>query len=110
MNVSAGGGYCDCGDSEAWKQYVHCNLHIPHDDNNESADDILKRLPSDLRLRAKQLFHILLHFIIKLLCTENCQTIPNELKNEYELFVETYEFEFRSVCIVLAKDFCDTRK
>ncbi|CAF1230750.1 unnamed protein product [Rotaria sp. Silwood1] len=83
MNVSAGGGYCDCGDPEAWKQYVHCNLHLPHDDNNESADDIVNRLPSDLRLRAKRLFNILLRFIIKLLCTENYQDIPNELKNEY---------------------------
>ncbi|CAF1204742.1 unnamed protein product [Rotaria sordida] len=83
MNVSAGGGYCDCGDPEAWKQNVHCNLHLPHDDNNESADDILNRLPSDLRLRAKNLFNILLRFIIKLLCTGNYQDIPNELKNEY---------------------------
>jgi E3 ubiquitin-protein ligase UBR2 len=82
MNVSAGGGYCDCGDSEAWKQNVHCNLHLPRDDNNESADDIVKRLPTDLRLRAKQLFNILLRFIIKLLCTENYQDTPNELKNE----------------------------
>ncbi|CAF4308834.1 unnamed protein product, partial [Rotaria sp. Silwood2] len=83
MNVSAGGGYCDCGDHEAWKQYVHCNLHLPHDDDKESADDILNRLPSDLRLRAKRLFSILLRFIIKLLCTENYQDTPNELKNEY---------------------------
>ncbi|CAF3756931.1 unnamed protein product [Rotaria socialis] len=83
MNVSAGGGYCDCGDSEAWKQNVHCNLHLPHDDNNDSADDVLNRLPSDLRLRAKHLFTILLRFIIKLLSTGNPQDVPNELKNEY---------------------------
>jgi hypothetical protein len=82
MNVSAGGGYCDCGDSEAWKQYVHCNLHSPNDDKNESIDDVLNRLPLDLRLRAKKLFTILLRFIIKLLCTENYEDIPNELKNE----------------------------
>jgi E3 ubiquitin-protein ligase UBR2 len=82
MNVSAGGGYCDCGDSEAWKQHVHCNLHLPHDDNKDSADDVLNRLPSDLRLRAKHLFTILLRFIIKLLSTGNPQDVPNELKNE----------------------------
>jgi E3 ubiquitin-protein ligase UBR2 len=82
MSVSAGGGYCDCGDSEAWKQNVHCNLHSPNDDKNESADDVLNRLPLDLRLRAKKLFNILLRFIIKLLCIENYQNTPNELKNE----------------------------
>ena len=82
MNVSAGGGYCDCGDSEAWKQHVHCNLHLPHDDQHDSADDILQRLPADLRLRARQLFRILLHFIVRLLCSESYQTTPNELRNE----------------------------
>ncbi|UJR10060.1 hypothetical protein I4U23_014282 [Adineta vaga] len=83
MNVSAGGGYCDCGDSEAWKQHVHCSLHLPRDDSNESSEEILNRLPVDLRQRAKQLFHILLCFIIKLLFTEKYQEIPNELKNEF---------------------------
>ena len=83
MNVSAGGGYCDCGDSEAWKQHVHCNIHLPRGDNSESPDDVLNRLPTDLRQRAKDLFGILLRFIIKLLFTENYQDIPAELKNEY---------------------------
>ena len=82
MNVSAGGGYCDCGDSEAWKQHVHCNLHLPNDDANESAEDVVNRLPADLRSRTKELFRILLRFIIQLLCTANYQNIPNELKNE----------------------------
>lgn len=82
MNVSAGGGYCDCGDSEAWKQHVHCNLHSPHEDENASADDVLNRLPADLRRRAKELFQILFRFIIKLLCTDNYQDTPDGLKNE----------------------------
>lgn len=85
MNVSAGGGYCDCGDNEAWKQFVHCNLHSPHDNENETTDDVLNRIPADLRSRAKKLFHVLLSFIIKLLCTANYQETPNELRNEYEL-------------------------
>jgi len=83
MNISAGGGYCDCGDSEAWKQYVHCNIHAPQDDPNESSDAVLNRLPADLRLRAKTLFQILLRFSIRLLCIENYQQTPNELKNEF---------------------------
>lgn len=82
MNISAGGGYCDCGDSEAWKQYVHCSIHAPNDDLNESSDVVLHRLPSDLRLRAKKLFQTLLQFSIQLLCIENHQDTPNELKNE----------------------------
>lgn len=27
--TSAGGGYCDCGDPEAWRQFVHCESHKP---------------------------------------------------------------------------------
>ena len=28
MSTSSGGGYCDCGDSEAWSQFVHCSTHL----------------------------------------------------------------------------------
>jgi len=83
MNVSAGGGYCDCGDSEAWKQHVHCNLHAPTDQDSTSNDDILQRLPIDLCSRAKKLFRILLSFIVRLLCTEDYKSVPNALKNEF---------------------------
>ena len=83
MNVSAGGGYCDCGDSEAWKQHVHCNLHAPTEQEETSNDDILQRLPADLCSRAKKLFRVLLNFILRLLCTEDCQSVPNALKNEF---------------------------
>ena len=82
MNVSTGGGYCDCGDSEAWKQYVHCSLHSPNEDASGSADDVLNRLPADVRQRAKELFQILLRFIIQLFCTANHQDIPDGLKNQ----------------------------
>ncbi|CAF3522414.1 unnamed protein product [Rotaria sp. Silwood1] len=73
---------------EIQKQFLKANFYriinsSLSDKSIESADDIVNRLPSDLRLRAKRLFNILLRFIIKLLCTENYQDIPNELKNEY---------------------------
>lgn len=29
MSTSGGGGYCDCGDSEAWKAGVFCGKHQP---------------------------------------------------------------------------------
>ena len=82
MNVSAGGGYCDCGDKEAWKNHVHCNLHKPSDDDDQMATDILRRLPTDLCLRARQLFSVLLDFSVRLLCIEDYQSTPNYLRNE----------------------------
>ena len=27
MNTSGGGGFCDCGDAEAWKNGVACDTH-----------------------------------------------------------------------------------
>ena len=27
MNTSGGGGFCDCGDVEAWKEGEACELH-----------------------------------------------------------------------------------
>ena len=27
MNTSGGGGFCDCGDAEAWKDGVACSTH-----------------------------------------------------------------------------------
>ena len=27
MSMSGGGGYCDCGDTEAWKSEPFCDLH-----------------------------------------------------------------------------------
>ncbi|XP_033122637.1 E3 ubiquitin-protein ligase UBR2-like, partial [Anneissia japonica] len=30
MTSSNGGGYCDCGDAEAWKKDVACDLHKLH--------------------------------------------------------------------------------
>lgn len=28
MSMSSGGGYCDCGDKEAWKSNAHCTIHL----------------------------------------------------------------------------------
>ena len=36
MSTSGGGGYCDCGDPEAWKTDVFCDTHKPQ--THESPD------------------------------------------------------------------------
>jgi hypothetical protein len=28
MSTSGGGGYCDCGDKEAWKTAAFCDIHV----------------------------------------------------------------------------------
>lgn len=29
MTTSGGGGFCDCGDAEAWKKGPYCQKHTP---------------------------------------------------------------------------------
>ena len=32
MNTSGGGGFCDCGDVEAWKDGIACDIHQQRED------------------------------------------------------------------------------
>jgi len=36
MCTSGGGGYCDCGDTEAWKSGPYCENHEPGQKESES--------------------------------------------------------------------------
>lgn len=36
MSTSGGGGYCDCGDAEAWKTEPFCGNHKPKEQSEES--------------------------------------------------------------------------
>ena len=38
MNTSGGGGSCDCGDAEAWKEGHACDIHRPR--SEAQAEDV----------------------------------------------------------------------
>ena len=40
MSTSDGGGYCDCGDAEAWRFSPCCELHTPSNEEGRSADEV----------------------------------------------------------------------
>ena len=82
MMTSAGsGGYCDCGDPEAWKQHPSCDIHSKSAaGENESPEALVEKLPGDLVQRAKQLFQYLLEFVTELLCNEQLREVPAHLK------------------------------
>ena len=67
MMTSGGGGYCDCGDPEAWKQHPCCELHMPKqkDQNSSSSSDYISKLPKDIEQRATQLFSFLFDYIFE---------------------------------------------
>ena len=63
MATSGGGGYCDCGDEEAFHAHAMCDKHKEaaaksKTDGPHFSPDVesLKRFPSDVRERAEFLF------------------------------------------------------
>jgi E3 ubiquitin-protein ligase UBR2 len=81
MMTSGGGGYCDCGDPEAWKQFPNCELHMPKSSGEETSNEAyLAKLPSDLVERASHLYTYLLDYIFEVLSVENSDQLPFNLK------------------------------
>uniref|UniRef100_A0A8C4R8F1 E3 ubiquitin-protein ligase n=1 Tax=Eptatretus burgeri TaxID=7764 RepID=A0A8C4R8F1_EPTBU len=72
MNTSSGGGFCDCGDVEAWKHGPYCQQHRPHSDPG---------LPLVyLACRARELFSICLCYASDLLTWEGVDSLPANLR------------------------------
>ncbi|XP_061173944.1 E3 ubiquitin-protein ligase UBR2-like isoform X1 [Saccostrea echinata] len=84
MNTSGGGGYCDCGDQEAWTSHPFCDLHSPKEASQDERNAI-ETLPVDLTDRASALFMATLRYIVELLTWSQCDNLPSDLQPEGEL-------------------------
>uniref|UniRef100_A0A8B9KQN1 E3 ubiquitin-protein ligase n=1 Tax=Astyanax mexicanus TaxID=7994 RepID=A0A8B9KQN1_ASTMX len=69
MHGSSGGGFCDCGDLEAWKTGPCCSQHDP----GTSVAELLER--------AQILFQVLLQYFTDLMVWEEEDELPEEMKN-----------------------------
>ena len=78
MSTSIGGGYCDCGDPEAWKENAHCSLHMPAPD--ASSVDPLANVPLDIQKRARQVFSAVLKYSYELLTLDTFMKLPGDLQ------------------------------
>ena len=84
MSTSGGGGYCDCGDMEAWTSHPFCDTHSP----NQTAMgemNAIEVLPDDLTDRASALFMATLKYAVEMLVWDQCDTLPTDLHPEGEL-------------------------
>ncbi|VEL23616.1 unnamed protein product, partial [Protopolystoma xenopodis] len=79
LHTSSGGGFCDCGDVEAWRQDPFCRRHSPSvsasmdQSSNDTPGDVTEEmvrlrsrlfsLPDDIACRAGVLFRPLLNSI-----------------------------------------------
>ncbi|XP_068608567.1 E3 ubiquitin-protein ligase UBR1 [Brachionichthys hirsutus] len=78
MHTSSGGGFCDCGDVEAWKIGPCCSKHDPGAAASMVTDECL--LEPELCGRAEKLFRGLLHYVTEFLAWEESLELPAELQ------------------------------
>uniref|UniRef100_H3DJ15 E3 ubiquitin-protein ligase n=1 Tax=Tetraodon nigroviridis TaxID=99883 RepID=H3DJ15_TETNG len=68
MHSSSGGGFCDCGDVEAWKIGPYCSKHDPGAATSSATDEC--SLEPELYERAEKLFRELLQYVADMLLWE----------------------------------------
>ncbi|XP_040916082.1 E3 ubiquitin-protein ligase UBR1 [Toxotes jaculatrix] len=78
MHASSGGGFCDCGDVEAWKIGPCCSKHDPGAATAMVTDECV--LAPELYERAEKLFRVLLHYVTDFLVWEENFELPAELQ------------------------------
>lgn len=83
MSMSNGGGYCDCGDKEAWKAHPFCRLHLlakNQGDGSDSGETVLDRLPTDIVERLRLVMQVTLQYCHRMLTWESALNLPSELQ------------------------------
>ncbi|XP_069394248.1 E3 ubiquitin-protein ligase UBR2 isoform X2 [Paralichthys olivaceus] len=78
MTTSGGGGFCDCGDDEAWKMSPYCNKHTPSERHTE--EDPVAQLPVDMVARGYSIFSIILKYAVDLLTWDQEDELPTGLE------------------------------
>uniref|UniRef100_A0A1I7YCP8 E3 ubiquitin-protein ligase n=1 Tax=Steinernema glaseri TaxID=37863 RepID=A0A1I7YCP8_9BILA len=80
MFTSQGGGYCDCGDEEAWKKDYACLLHTKEPQPGDENLRLFSELPFALKDRLTRVCRIVLRYAIGCLCHEDTEVLPPFLK------------------------------
>ncbi|XP_077960513.1 E3 ubiquitin-protein ligase UBR2 isoform X1 [Gasterosteus aculeatus] len=80
MTTSGGGGFCDCGDAEAWKKGPYCQKHKPTETNRDTEEDPVSVLPADMVARGFSIFSILLKYAVDMLTWDQENQLPEGLE------------------------------
>ncbi|XP_060728093.1 E3 ubiquitin-protein ligase UBR2 isoform X4 [Tachysurus vachellii] len=75
MTTSGGGGFCDCGDTEAWKKGSYCQKHEPNN-GDSSQEDPLASLSADMIARTYNIFSIILKYAVDMLTWDRENELP----------------------------------
>ncbi|KAM6956516.1 E3 ubiquitin-protein ligase UBR2 isoform 1-T1 [Aplochiton taeniatus] len=79
MTTSGGGGFCDCGDTEAWKKGPYCQKHEPNI-SDSSQEDPLAHLSADMIARCYNIFSIILKYAVDMLTWDKEDELPQGLE------------------------------
>uniref|UniRef100_A0A673BJW4 E3 ubiquitin-protein ligase n=1 Tax=Sphaeramia orbicularis TaxID=375764 RepID=A0A673BJW4_9TELE len=99
MTTSGGGGFCDCGDAEAWKKGPYCQKHTPKESSRYSEEDPVAQLPPEMVARSCSIFSILLKYAVDMLTWDQEDQLPAGLQERGDTYycmlfndeVHTYE-------------------
>ncbi|XP_062851990.1 E3 ubiquitin-protein ligase UBR2 isoform X1 [Trichomycterus rosablanca] len=79
MTTSGGGGFCDCGDTEAWKKGPYCQKHEPNI-GDSSQEDPLASFSADMIARTYNIFSIMLKYAVDMLTWDKEDELPQGLE------------------------------
>uniref|UniRef100_A0A4W5PF41 E3 ubiquitin-protein ligase n=1 Tax=Hucho hucho TaxID=62062 RepID=A0A4W5PF41_9TELE len=79
MTTSGGGGFCDCGDTEAWKKGPYCQKHEPNI-SDSCQEDPLAHLSTDMIARCYNVFSIVLKYAVDMLTWDKEDELPPGLE------------------------------
>uniref|UniRef100_F7BKV5 E3 ubiquitin-protein ligase n=1 Tax=Monodelphis domestica TaxID=13616 RepID=F7BKV5_MONDO len=80
MTTSGGGGFCDCGDTEAWKEGPYCTKHDLNTSETEEEEDPLVHLTEDMIARTYNIFAIMFRYAVDILTWEKENELPPDLE------------------------------
>ncbi|KAM8920859.1 E3 ubiquitin-protein ligase UBR1 [Pelodytes ibericus] len=75
MHSSMGGGFCDCGDTEAWKIGPCCKNHKP----DTSHQDAGFRMTEEMLAQTRKVFPFVIRYIVDMLMWEEQKSLPQYL-------------------------------
>ncbi|CAL8258816.1 unnamed protein product [Lota lota] len=78
MTTSGGGGFCDCGDAEAWKKGPYCHKHQANssDGSLQASCDPLAQLSEDIVARGYNIFSVILKYAVDMLTWDKEDLLP----------------------------------
>uniref|UniRef100_A0A8C6VFG7 E3 ubiquitin-protein ligase n=1 Tax=Naja naja TaxID=35670 RepID=A0A8C6VFG7_NAJNA len=80
MTTSCGGGFCDCGDTEAWKEGSYCQKHEHSTSETEEDEDPVVHLPEDMITKVYGIFAVVFQYAVDILTWEKENELPSGLE------------------------------